>query len=191
MECLLHYYGVHDAARIKELAGRADAARRKGPWENFVAGYEREVLDYVGYEYGASSIRESSSLMIPWLLQTPGYTAAVMEAIGAPAQTASLAAAFHRERQTRVASRAPEQVYVLDECVLAAPARDELPAQLRRLAEIAGDPAVTIQVIPSGRGVHFGKQGPFTLLEVPVLGPVLYGDRAPVRRGPRGPCARG
>lgn len=180
LQALLRYYGEQDDDRVRELVRQARAAREEGWWKDFGAGYDETVLDYVGYEYGASSIRVSNNLVIPGLLQTPEFAAAAAERLGASPETAGQAAAFARERRLQIEAQAPEQLYILDEDVLVRRAGDTLPAELGHIIEVAEDPAVTVRVIPRERGIHYGMQGPFTLLGFDVpLGEVLYIDKPP------------
>lgn len=174
---LLFHYGVTGKERVRELAALARAARQEGWWEDFRPGGGKAFLAYIGYEFGASVIRVSESLQIPGLLQTPGYTAAVLKAAGISPDISQAAAKFNQERQRQVAAQGPRQEYVIDESVLSRPAGDAdvMPAQLHRLVDAAQQPGVTIRVVPRERGFHFGLRGPFTLLDLGVpLGQMLY-----------------
>lgn len=173
LESLLRYYGLHDEGRIRELTDRARAARQPGWWEEFELDDDKAFRDYIGYEYGASSIRATHSLVVPGLLQTPEYTKDILEEFLIPQEAIQKVIDFRLERQRQVAAQAPTQTYVLDEAILTRQAGDPMITQLRHLLELADDPAVTIQVIP--RRHHFGLLGPFTLLGFDVpLGQILY-----------------
>jgi len=181
LEALLRHYGVDDA-HIDELTVRAREARTPGWWEDYDFGSDKGFEAYVGYEDGASIIRMWQPLVIPGLLQTPQYTIQTMEAWGLMPEAITRGVKVREERQQRVAARAPEQYYVLDEAVIRRPVGHAMSEQLRHLIRVAEKPSVTIRVIPFSRGPHFGLRGPFVLLSFDVpLDDVLYLESA--RRG--------
>jgi transcriptional regulator with XRE-family HTH domain len=175
---LLRHYGVGDQ-RIDELTQLARDARSHGWWQQYDFGADRGFEAYVGYEDGADSIRMSQPLVVPGLLQIPDYTRQVMKAWSLSDEAIEHAVVIREERRDRVAARAPEQVYILDEEILRRPVGDAMADQLRYLLVVAGKPAVTIRVIPLVRGPHFGLRGPFILLSFPgELEDVLYLESA-------------
>lgn len=181
LESLLRYYGV-DEEIINELTQRAREARSPGWWEDFDFGADKGFEAYVGYEDGASVIRMFQPLVVPGLLQTPLYTRQTMEAWGVSPEAIATGVKLREERQRRVASRSPEQYYILDEAVIRRPVGSAMPEQLHHLIRIAQKPNVTIRIIPLSRGPHFGLRGPFVLLSFDgPLDDVLYLESA--RRG--------
>ena len=75
-------------------------------------------------------------------------------------------------RQHVLARADPLQFHaVLGEAVLRCPVggRRIWRSQLERLVELAGQPNITIQVLPFAAGPHAGLEGAFTLLTVPQL----------------------
>lgn len=181
LEALLRHYGV-DESRFGDFNQRAREARTPGWWEDHEFGSDKGFEAYVGYEDGASSIRMSQPNVIPGLIQTPQYTLQTLEGWGVPADAITRGIKLREERQSRVAQRGPEQVYILDESVVRRPPGSSMPEQLRHLIRVAEKPSVTIRVIPFSRGMHFGMQGPFVLLGFEgELDDVLYLESA--RRG--------
>lgn len=181
LEALLRHYGV-DEAHINELTLRAREARTPGWWEDYDFGPDKGFEAYVGYEDGASSIRMFQPLVVPGLIQTPQYTWQTLEAWGIAPEIISRGIKLREERQQRVADRAPEQFYLLDEAVIRRPVGSAMPEQLRHLVRIAQKSNVTIRIIPFSRGPHFGLRGPFVLLGFGgPLDDVLYLESA--RRG--------
>ena len=160
---LLRHYRVGDP-RIDELTQLARDARSHGWWQRYDFGADRGFEAYVGYEDGASTIRMSQPLVVPGLLQTQDYTRQVMKAWALPDEAIERAIVIREERKDRVAARAPEQVYILDEEILRRPVGDAMAGQVSHLLTVAQKPAVTIRVIPLARGPHFGLRGPFVLL---------------------------
>jgi Domain of unknown function (DUF5753) len=67
---------------------------------------------------------------------------------------------------------------VVDEGALRRPVgtREVVREQLRHLIEIAGHPAVTLQILPFSVGAHSAMGGPFTILRFaePDLADVVY-----------------
>lgn len=174
-------YGVTDGKRIRTLTGRARAARQPGWWEDYPRARDRGFLGLLGYEYGASSIRSSSPLTIPGLLQTPDYTAALLDAFGFPPEATREITGLFRERRILAAENVPEQTYLLDETVLTRGPEDSMPPQLRHLAGLADSGGTVIRVIPHEAGHHFGLTGPFALIGVSApLGTVMYVEKTPL-----------
>jgi Domain of unknown function (DUF5753) len=136
----------------------------------------------VGYEAGASSIRMWQPLVVPALLQTARYTQEILVTWGLQTEAIAREVRLREERQRRVAARAPEQCYLLDEAVIRRHMGTVMSNQLRHLARVAQKPAVTIRIIPFNKGPHFGLSGPFVLLGFAgPLDDVLYLESA--RRG--------
>jgi transcriptional regulator with XRE-family HTH domain len=181
LEALLRHYGV-DESRFSELNQRAREARTPGWWEDYEFGFDKGFEAYVGYEDGASSIRMSQPNVIPGLLQTPAYTLQTLDGWGLASEAITRGVKLRGERQQRIASRGPEQIYILDESVIRRPSGSAMPEQLRHLIRVAEKPSVTIRIVPFSRGPHFGMRGPFVLLGFEgALDDVLYLESA--RRG--------
>jgi hypothetical protein len=181
LEALLRHYGVAED-RFEELTKRAREAREPGWWEAHEFGSDKGFEAYVGYEDGASFIRMFQPLVVPGLIQTPDYTRQTMEAWGVPPDAIERGVKLRAERQRKVAARAPDQYYILDEAVIRRPVGRAMPEQLQHLVRIAQKPSVTIRVIPFRKGPHIGLRGPFVLLSFEgPLDDVLYLESA--RRG--------
>lgn len=178
LEALLRHYDVTDSARVSQLTDRARAARQKGWWQEFNIS-DKAFDAYLGYEAGASTLRMFAGLLVPGLLQTPAYTKAILAAYRISSDDTEVALRIRRQRQRRMAERASNQTYIIDEAALTRPANGAMPQQLRHLVQLAGKPAVTIRVIPFSRGPHFGLKGPFILLGFDAaLDDVLYMESA-------------
>lgn len=200
LEGLLRYYGVSDQSRIDELVALAKAAREPGWWQKYYDGEDRAFEAYLGYEDGASSLRMYQGLTVPGPLQTEAYTRQLMAAYNVPPAEVEKAVGLRQERQKRLAAKAPEQRYIVDETVIRRPVGSEaMRDQLRHLLQAAEKPEVTIRVIPYSTGLHFGMRGPFVLLgfeghlddvlylEGQRRGDLLLGERESV--GPEAPSS--
>ncbi|MCY0939378.1 helix-turn-helix domain-containing protein [Streptomyces sp. H34-S4] len=160
-------YGVSDQKVIDSLMRAAGEADRQGWW---VAFGEVPYAVYIGLETAAAAIRSYEPLVIPGLLQTPAYAAAVIaETIprATPEQIATrLEVRLRRQHRIHHPARALRLWVVLDESalrrVVAGPAimRD----QLEHLNYLSTQPHITVQVLPHGAGAHPGISGQFSIL---------------------------
>jgi hypothetical protein len=166
---LLTLYGITDEqmrARMQSLAWQANAP---GWW----SGYGDILADwfegYLGLEGAASVIRTFELQFVHGLFQTEAYARAVTM-LGhktAPAGEIDRRVSLRLKRQDMLTSPGPPRVWsVMDEAAVRRPVggRAVMRAQLERLAEVAGLPQVTIQMVPFGRGGHAAAGGSFTIL---------------------------
>lgn len=123
-------------------------------------------------EQGASDIWWFEPIVVPGLLQTPGYAAAVERADVVALRTEEGIAERVRVRMARqrVLTRQPDPLQlsvVLDESVLHRVAGDSdiMAAQLNHLAEAANWSNVELRILPLTAGVFIF--GPFTVLTAP------------------------
>jgi hypothetical protein len=170
----LTLYGVTAAADRDRLQTLNRAARERAWWDTYRDRISADYLDYVGYEAGASFIRQFPATVVPGLLQTAEY-AEVLTAttVEDPKQIAAVVD-LRLQRQSQLAQRSnpPRQFYVVDEAVIRRHVGIKtdpsiMPNQLRHMADrAAGDELITIRVIPFAAGAHAGLSGAFTLLEL-------------------------
>src|SRR5262249_7840301 len=124
------------------------------------------------FESEARSVRNYESLFVPGLLQTEGYTRAVV--------TASLPSTSESEVQQRVETRIQRQQAItkddplklwaiVDEAALhrEVGGPQVMADQLRRLADMARQPHITFQVLPFKVGAHPGMYGAFAVMDFP------------------------
>jgi hypothetical protein len=174
-EVLLPLYEVPEEQWPEYLAA-ADKARKRGWWES----YDDEVIPewfrrFLGLEQGASELRTYEPQFVAGLLQTPEYTAAIMQGAPtelSPRQVDDVIEVRRRRQDVVTREEAPLQFWaVLDEAALrrAAGGLHVMTAQLAHLIEAAQRPNVTIQIMPFSRGVHPGMGSGFTILKFPWL----------------------
>jgi transcriptional regulator with XRE-family HTH domain len=169
---LLDKYGVIDPARRAALLDLSKQATQLGWLQAYESELPEEYTTYISFESEARSVRNYESLFVPGLLQTEGYTRAVV--------TASLPAATHTEVQQRVETRARRQQSItvndplklwaiVDEAVLHREVGGPhvMAEQLRHLAEMASQPHITFQVLPFKVGAHPGMHGSFAVMDFP------------------------
>jgi transcriptional regulator with XRE-family HTH domain len=190
LKALLDLYEVTNPEQVNELLSLARAARERGYWSAYKNISDQGLLTYVGYEAGASIIREAQGLVIPGLLQTEEYAWEITRSyIGDSNNLVKDLVDLRVERQEKVYGRNDpmRQFYVLDEAVIRRRVGGSenpalMPDQLRHLAELAARPEITVEVITFETGAHFGLKGPFIILQFDSeLGDVLYMEST--RRG--------
>jgi transcriptional regulator with XRE-family HTH domain len=169
VEDLLTLYRVSDGQQRSEILALARQSSMPDWWAR-----DGDILPgwfgtYLGLESAAVSIRNFEVQFVPGLFQTEDYARAVTR-LGhkaAPAGEVERRVALRVKRQDLLARSAPPKVWaVMDEAVLRRPfgGTAVMRAQLRRLAEAAQLPHVTLQVVPFDRGGHAGASGAFSIL---------------------------
>ncbi len=177
---LLEIYGV-TGAEADSLVQLARDARRKGWWHAYGRVLPPWFEAYVGLESDAVRLHDFQPSVVPGLLQTEDYARAVLR--GAPqarrAEDIGQQVALRMRRQAILDQPRPPQVQVvLSESVLwvqvGGPA--VMRAQLLRLADLAGRPDLTLQILPLRAAAHVQSVSPFTMLEFadPVDPTVVY-----------------
>ncbi|GAA3739111.1 helix-turn-helix domain-containing protein [Salinactinospora qingdaonensis] len=166
VSALLRLYGVTGGQREAILTMVRESRLR--PWWT---EYE-DVLSsaYVGNEAGAIAIDTYAGILVPDLLQTPEYTAALARAQGRDAATVErMVAAFLKRQEVLERDNLERYHAVIEEDALRRVAADSelLHRQLRRLIEVAEDEdnPITVQLMPTSSGLHAATSGPFTVLE--------------------------
>jgi transcriptional regulator with XRE-family HTH domain len=173
---LLDLYGVPaDDPRHEELLALTRQARQRGWWSSY-----KDVLGdaYVEFEAGAEKIHTYQLAMIPGLLQTPTYTAALLRngsLIRDPAEIERLVQ-LRMDRQALLTHDNPPYFWaVIDETALLRPfgTPGDRREQLQRLIATERLDHVTVQVLPLEAGPHPGLAGPFVILDFPEDDPSL------------------
>ncbi|OLF07131.1 hypothetical protein BLA60_28375 [Actinophytocola xinjiangensis] len=168
VKLLASLYGVPDDANNELLQAAAEANQPE--WYVALASQvPKWFRQYLGYEGAAAMISTYSVELIDGLLQTEEYARAVGLANQPDASGRDLDAyvALRRARQARVDGDDPPMLHaVLNEASLRTlvGGPEVMRDQLRRLAEVADQPHVTIQVLPFNAGAHPAMTSPFTLL---------------------------
>jgi transcriptional regulator with XRE-family HTH domain len=169
---LLDLYGISDEQLRDALITLARESKQKGWWHVYGDVLARTFEIYVGLESAASAIRMYQPQLIPGVLQNEDYARAVIRSI----QIADTPMEIERRVELRMArqeqfyaSKTPKLWLILDEAVLhrEVGGRKTMQAQLRRLADTADDPRITIQILEASVGSHVGMSGRFVILEFP------------------------
>ncbi|MGV9880465.1 DUF5753 domain-containing protein [Streptomyces sp. NPDC003379] len=141
--------------------------------------FPRWADEYMDLEREAIALSWYDNQVLPGLLQTDPYAHAVFLS-KVPALTEdeiALRVTARMERQKILHRKDPPTIsFIISEVTV----MDRLGGneayyeQLRRLREAADLHGVTLQIMPIGRDVHAGLDGPFTLLETPDHQHIAY-----------------
>jgi transcriptional regulator with XRE-family HTH domain len=186
LDALLNLYSVTSHEGRERMQALNRGARERAWWDEQRADFPATYMNYIGYEAGASFIRQYQGTVMPGLLQIRAYAHAMTAATIYDDSKIDSAVKLRVRRREELAKRVPQpyQFYVLDEAVLRRhvgwptdPA--VMPAQLREIAARAkAEERLMVRVIPFANGAHAGLTGgPFTLLEFEGgLSDILYLD---------------
>jgi DNA-binding XRE family transcriptional regulator len=131
---------------------------------------------YLPVEAAATAIRTWHTTIIPGLLQTAEYAAALFGAMGMSSDEVSAQVELRRQRQGILArEQPPDLTFVIWEPVLhhLIGSPQVMRGQLERLLELP--PGVVVQVVPGDTGGNAGLGGPVTLADGPT-GTVLLAE---------------
>lgn len=129
--------------------------------------------NYVTLEQSATSVRSWEPMLVPGLLQTEQYAAALLRSEDLVRRR------LDRQGMVTRPGNPVELVAVIDESVLHRPigGPDVLAAQLRHVAAMAERPNVTVQVLPLDgptQSIALGAMGPMIILDFPWPGGLVY-----------------
>jgi transcriptional regulator with XRE-family HTH domain len=179
LKALLQLYKIEDNDLVEKLASIARQSKKQ-PWSQYSDVISDDVARYFGYEASASIIRQFEPLIVPGLLQTEGYTRALLKlAYHLDDNTTSRHIEARRERQELLERESPpEMFFMVGEAVVhqLVGGREATREQLRHLIDLSQGPHTSIQVMPFVADAYVGMKGPFAVLEFPEDGPpdVLY-----------------
>ncbi len=161
---LLTFYGV-GAVEREQLLSLAEQANRPGWWHRYNDILPDWFQSYVGMEEAATSIRVYEPQLIPGLLQTPQYTAAVLAFCDIPINEAERHVILRKERQRRFTEGRLRLWAIIEETALRRPVgnKEILRDQLRYLLSLSSRQNLTLQIIGVGTGGHAVPSG-FTIL---------------------------
>jgi transcriptional regulator with XRE-family HTH domain len=168
---LLDLYQV-DEPRRGELLMLLREASQRGWMQPYRSELPGVYSDYIGFEEEARAISNYESLFIPGLLQTEDYARAQLHGTLPHATDAEIEnrVTARLERQQLLTRTGPPRLWaIIDEAAARRQVGDPgvMAAQIARLAEAAGQPNITVQLIPFDVGAHPGMDGSFVVLEFP------------------------
>ncbi|KJY29103.1 helix-turn-helix domain-containing protein [Streptomyces katrae] len=167
---LCRLYGVTDQDVVEALMRAAKESGQQGWW---VSCGDVPYGVYIGLETGASSIHTYEPLVLPGLLQTRAYAAALIAGT-APLITdeqaaVSLEVRLRRQHRAHHPARPFRLWAILDESALhrVVGDRETMREQLEYLNTLGAQPHITVQVLPHTAGAHAGLLGQFSILGFP------------------------
>lgn len=163
---LLNAYGVEDPEVRNKLEDLAKRSKHRGWWLEHAAHLRPDYLDHIALEDDATYIREWQPVLVPGLLQTPGYAEAVIAATPhyiAPERIAQLVKVRVR-RQAKIEEGGATYAVIIWEAVIAHPvvSVDIHREQLSTILEVGKRKNVTVQVLPFSAGAVAGLTDPFS-----------------------------
>lgn len=158
-------YEVSDNEERNRLMELARQGRQQAWWQSF----DLPFGDYIGLEEDATSIRDFHCGVIPGLLQTGHYAAALERAGKADAERIQAQVDMRLTRQQRILTRddPPRYHTILDEAVLhrVCGSPGVMRGQLDRLIAANDSANITLQVLPFTAGAYPGQESSYTILE--------------------------
>ena len=152
-------------------------SKSRGWWHAYGDAVPAWFELYVGLESAASRLRQYESGLVPGLLQTREYAAAVQRTrAGATEEGVAQAVEVRMERQKLLARRrpaAPRLEVIVDEAVLrrTIPDAEGMRLQLAHLANSIREPDVIVRVLPLSAGPHRASlAGSFVILDFAAVG---------------------
>jgi len=172
VEQLLDVYSVTDQALRDWLVELASTAHERGWMVDIRKNVPQSFHAFLKWENALTSYRQFETLLVPGLLQTAEYARALVTGIhpGLAEDDVERRVAARLTRQQILTRTAPPDLHViLDAGVLERPVGAPLVMrnQLRRLAESADAPNITLQVLPKSVGASPALEGPFSILTLP------------------------
>lgn len=169
LEVMLDMYDLKDSQRRAALIKLSRSAKTQGWWQSYTDVIPPAYADFIGLEADAARMNSFETLLVPGLLQTPGYARAVIteawETEG-PEQIERLVEVRTLRQDLLTRDTPIELKVILCEPVLQQRIGDQetMRTQLLQLAELAHQPNITLQVLPNSAGAHPGLNGPFAIL---------------------------
>jgi transcriptional regulator with XRE-family HTH domain len=173
LRALLSLYEIGDRARADELVELARASRQTSWWNRYRADISAQYLQFIEYEEAATVQRVFEPLLVPGLLQTEEYAAAIIRELaepGTPAENIRTRIEIRLTRQQLLEQDPPQALFfVMDESAIQRLAGEQNFAQdqITRLIELANRPNVTLEIVPFSSGFYRGMLESFTILELP------------------------
>jgi len=187
LKALLDHYHVPHGDRRDGLIRLAQLSKRRMWWSELKEQVQPQLLTYIGFEAEASRICYYSTVFLPGVFQTEQYTRAVFSGFNLdprPPEAVDAWVELRLERQRRLMDGPdPPKIHaVLDEAALhrAVGGPKAMAEQLRRLADLATKPDITIEVLPFSVGENPGMARTFMLFEFgDPADDVIYLDSGP------------
>jgi hypothetical protein len=169
-----------EVASIIGLCGAAGAARDEmlelcRPYQDMALhlSADEQWRIYLTHAHEATRLLEFQPHIVPWIVQTPDYTRALL---GEGQVLVAPEAEFNARREAVSLLRLPVVEVLVHEWALRTTLCDAatMSDQLHHLLRMSVSDGLSLRVIPIGQGVASSRHGAFTLLGFPDCLPVLY-----------------
>jgi L-rhamnose mutarotase len=180
LRAVLSLYGVTTAERVSELVELARSAKERSWWSQFSDVIPGPFLELIQFEAAALICRTYEPQFIPGVFQTEEYAHEVLQQSFEEThdkvndetidRLADAGVKVRLKRQEILKQESSLQYYsIIDETVIrrVVGGSSVMRDQLRKLAEMAESPNVTIEAVPFSAGLHPSLGIPFLLLEFP------------------------
>ncbi|WP_160161385.1 helix-turn-helix domain-containing protein [Embleya hyalina] len=172
LRLLLDAYGVDDESVRLRLEELSRGGRQRGWWNRYAQDLNPMYADYIALEADASEFLSVQPFLIPGLLQTERYTRAVVKA-QMPDVTddqVDTLTKIRQERRSVLTRPDPLTVWVvLSEWVLGQEIGGQavMQEQFAYVIDMAGEPNISLQILPKTSEAHAALFGPFVILTFP------------------------
>ncbi|MBB6039864.1 helix-turn-helix domain-containing protein [Phytomonospora endophytica] len=167
----LRVCNVHDPKRRDDLHKICRDVTQKGWWEGYIEDIAGVLMDRIWLESKTEAIDAFAAILIPGLLQVPGYAEGLMR-LDRPEATDDEIQRWIEVRTTRqhiLTTHDPVQYsVVIDEAVLKRPAGgvEAMDRQLDYLVQMSERPNIEIRILPFSVGMHASLTGGFEILRL-------------------------
>ena len=169
LKALLGRYHITDQQRVEQLLDLARGARQSPWWQSFSDVAPDGLLDLMNYESASSAVSQFETVFVPGILQTEGYTSAVLQAFYDEKSDERLQrlVELRTKRTELLTSENAQFSFALDESVIRRPvgSHSVMRQQFQHLVNVADLPNVKIQVVPFVAGIYRGMAGPFEIVQ--------------------------
>jgi len=171
LKAILAHYKITDEEHTAELLALARGARERS-WWNLYRDAPPRLIQLIEYESAAFIIRNFQPMLIPGLLQTEEYAAAIIRNLNSQATAHEVDTGVEMRIKRQQLLRQPEMplmFFIMDEAAARrlVGGREAMRRQIKRLIDESDKPTITIEVVPFSAGAHPGMQGSFMLFEFP------------------------
>jgi transcriptional regulator with XRE-family HTH domain len=166
LRAMLDLYGVTDEGLAGSLIEAARHSKDQAWWSPFRAVVSGRYAQYLAHEGAASLIRVYHPFLIPGLMQTSEYAAALRAPLADEHTPAIVELRTARLRNLLAAVRPPRIELVLGEEALyrLVGGRAVMRDQLAHIRELAVGSGVSVRIVPFSVGAYAAQLGAFSLL---------------------------
>ncbi len=171
LKAILAHYKITDEGRTTELLALSRGARERSWWNSY-RDMPPRLVQLIEYESASFIIRNFQPMLVPGLLQTEEYAAAIIRNLSPQVTDDQVKTDVEiRLKRQRILQQPemPLMFFIMDEAAVRrlVGGQEAMRRQIQRLLDESRKPTVTIEVVPFSAGAHPGMQGPFMLFEFP------------------------